>query len=153
MKIEFRKPAATGGGYVTLADEADVSSGSTQDRITAYQPGYSSSPSITPLFLSGQVNVQDLGNGQWSLSFGVARQHANAGAALQFLAAHGTVFDSEDALMNGLLGNMDLRISVDGQFVYMAAAALTGFKPDPHSDRSTFCVYSFAGSTYRTTAP
>ncbi len=153
MKIEYRKPAAAGGGsggYTVIADDASASLG---DRISAYKPSYSSSPSVTPLFMSGKVDVRDLGNGQWKLSFSVHRAHASAAAALIFLATHAAEFDATALLAAGKLGNMDLRVSVGSQFVYMASAAIVGFDPDAHSDQSTFCTYQFVGGSYSTTAP
>ncbi len=150
MKIEYRQPVGT-GTWTVLADEAFTGSGSTLDKITGYKPHLTSSPSITPLYGQGRALVQDLGGGKWEISFGVHRVHGTAANALKFLVIHGTIFDASDPLGIGGLGNMDLRITVDSQIVYVQAAALQSFEPDEHSDQSTFCKYSFVSGGYELT--
>lgn len=142
MKIEFRAAAVGAGSYTVLADES-VSTLAAQ--ISAYQPKLTASPAIEPGFGAGGIAAFDNGNDQWVVSFSVERVHATPDAALAFLASHPATFSA--------LGNLDLKITVGTQVLYLPACALTEFTPDAHSDQSTKIRYAFVGGSYTTTAP
>ena len=82
----------------------------------------------------------DMGNAGWRLGFIVERLHASADAALEYLAAHPAAFSS--------LGNLDLKITVGAKVTYMLNSVATEFAPNPHSDLSTICRYTFTGGSY-----
>ena len=145
MKIEYRTAGA--GGYLTLADTAAT----TLDVISGYKPSMAKQPQQENLFLAAVPFTADLGNARWSLSFQADRQHASASAAQTFLATHAAALAV--TMAPGKL--FDLRVTLDDGTtkVYLAAAALAGFDPDPHSDQSTIVRYSFSGGSYQNTAP
>jgi hypothetical protein len=141
MKISY---TLTGGtDYTMLADEAN--SGGLADAISGFQPRMVKSPQIEQLYQSQGVFVADRGNAQWTLSFSVARVHASADAAAEFIATHAAEFE--------LIRNLDLKIEIGATTVYLTNCAVTEVSPDPHSDKSTFIRYSFVSDDYTTSAP
>jgi hypothetical protein len=141
MKIEYRTPAGT-GTYTTLADD---SSATLADKISAFAPSCSKSPQVEPLAGGASPFIQDRGNQVWALSFLVERTHASADAALLFITTEATIFAA--------VANFDLKITQGAQVLYLTRCALTGFQPDPASDRSSRISYAFVGKTFNATAP
>lgn len=141
MKIEYRTPAGT-GSYTTLADD---SSATLADKISAFLPRCTKSPQVTPLAGAANPFIADRGNQYWTLGFLVERTHASPDAAALFLTTEAALFDD--------VANYDLKITVGAQVLYLATAALTGFDPDPLSDKSSRVRYAFVGKTFNATAP
>lgn len=142
MKISYRAAATGAGAYTVLADEATATLGAA---ISGFLPRFTKNPQVDPLFRATGPFVADRGNGQWTLTFMVARQHASPDAAALFINTEAAIF--------GAIQNVDLKIEVGSQVNYLVNAALTGFEPDPHSDCSTFIRYGFTAASYTTTAP
>src|SRR5580704_13916022 len=97
-QIAYRA-AANGGGtgsYTVLADEA---SPTLAEKISGYQPKMAKSPFVQPGYGAPGVTAVDMGNQKWTLSFAIARQHGDEGAAVAFIATHAAAFAS--------LGNLD----------------------------------------------
>ena len=142
MKIAYRAATVGGGAYTTLADE---SAPTLAEKISGYQPVMTGGAQEEPGFGAAGVAVFDNGNKKWKLGFSVERLHATPDAAAQFLATHPLTFAA--------LGNLDLQITVGAAVLYFPGCAATEFTPDPHSDQSTKCRYSFSGGIYTLTAP
>ena len=142
MKVEFRAAAVGAGAYTVLADESVSTLAAS---IGGYQPKLACTPQIEPGFGAAGIAAFDNGNDTWHVSFSVERVHASPDAALLFLSAHPATFSG--------LGNLDLKITVGSQVLYLPACAVTEFTPDPHSDQSTKCRYAFVGGSYTATAP
>lgn len=141
MKIEYRTPAGT-GSYTTLADDT---SATLADKISAFAPRGAKSPQVEALAGAAAPFVQDRGNQVWTLSFLVDRTHASADAVALFLVTEAAIFSA--------VANLDLKITVGAQVVYLARCAMTAFDPHPLSDKSSQVVYSFVGKSFTTTAP
>jgi hypothetical protein len=141
VKISYRTPAGS-GGWQTLAEDG---ASPLLDSISGFKPDLSKNPQVDPLAFSVAPFVRDVGNGTWTVSFNVDRQHSTADDALAFLQSHADAMNQ--------LANVDLAFLVGAKTTYMPACALTRFSPDPHSDQSTRCQYSFTGGTYTSTSP
>ncbi len=142
MRISLRSPAGGSSPFVPLADEA--AGAALADRISGFQPALHKSPQIEPLAFSDEIFVAERGNRQWTLTFNVDRLHADAPAALRFLAEH-------PLTLCGSVGvNIDLKIEVSSQAIYMFNCVLVEFVPNPHSDQSTVCRYGFIGGSFTT---
>ena len=137
MKVDYRPSSSAVGGWLVLADESVAELAA---RISGYQPVGGKSPMVIHGYSTDGVVVLDMGNWQWTLNFSVEREHADAGASRNFISTH--------AADIGLLGNLDLRITTDGVVTYMPDCVLTGFKPNPASDKSSFVNYTFIGGSY-----
>jgi hypothetical protein len=143
MKIEYRQHGAPVAiGWATLADDA---SASTLDKISGFQPVPQKQPQVVPLVRSAAPFIADRGNRAWSVSFVVDRQHATPAAAALFCSTHPLLFGDNY--------NVDLKITIDTQILYLHDAAVVNFQPAPHSDKSTLCAYSFLGKQYNASVP
>lgn len=140
MKIEYRAAAVGGSGYSVLADESVSTLAAS---ISGYHPHVTRSPQITPAYGASVVVTIDMGNARYGVEFTVDRVHATADAALLFILQEPLNY----------AGNVDLKITVGSQVVYLTATTLTSLDPDPHSDQSSKIKYAFSGGNYTTTAP
>lgn len=145
FKIEYRTPAGT-GSYATLASDDDWNG--LAEQISGWQPQVAYSPQVEPGAFASSTFVSGVGNALWQFSFTVERLHASPEDAAAFLTEHALLFQVPARQ------NFDLKVTVnDGAVVYCANCALARFAPDPHSDMSTRCSYSFTGGSYSRTAP
>lgn len=141
-KIEYRVAAVGAGDYTVLADESDATLAA---KISGYQPKLTKAPYEAPGYGAPGITALDMGNQKWALGFGVARVHADEGAAVAFIATHAAAI--------GAIGNVDLKITTYVGVVYLVNAALVEFTPDPASDKSSFIHYGFVSGSYTGTAP
>lgn len=146
MKIRIRA-AAVGGVFTTVL--ADESVATLAAAISGYVVTLTKSPQKDLLAQATGapigVSVQDIGNAEWKMTFGVERVHATPDAASLFI---------ETVLIGfAAVNNWDLEITIGAQVTFLVNAVVTAVTPNPHSDQSSFIKYEFTSGLYTTVAP
>lgn len=142
MKIDYKLRTGGVGSWTALADDA---SATLLDKISGFRAVPSKQPEVVPLVRSEAPFIADRGNRLWAVSFLVDRSHATPDAAALFCATHPLIFENQL--------NLDLRITVGGQVLYLSDAAVAGCEPAGQSDKSTLFNYAFIGRQYGTAVP